>query len=876
MRLLSLRIAHFRGVDERALTFRAQGVTVIEGANETGKSSLAEALDLLLDELDSTKKKKVLDVQPVDRDAGPEVEAEIESGPYRFTYRKRFLRKPETVLRVTAPRAENLTGRAAHERVRRILEETMDLDLWRALRVRQGVGLEANALDRAPSLLRALDAAAGQETAGDRELDLFERVHQEYLRYYTDTGKERAPLKEAAAALTHAREECERVRLELDALERDIERSEQLETRVTALRGEREAGETRLREHEGELARLEKTQEQVAAMRMQATAADASVTAARREQQLRDDRREAAEAAAQRLARLEREAARDRPALAEAEREAAQADALLAESDAGATAAEARYDRAGLDFKFRHYELDLKKMRARRDAVRADRERRQTARDFLAGTKLDADKHAALRRAHLELERLRARHEAQGARLRAEALDDVTLRMDGTGLPFAKGETIDEAVDGERTLELPGILRVTFRGGAGAAELGDAVERQAQQFTALLREAGVASLDEADTVLQQRAAAELTIETCDQQIRQNLDDLTYEDLVGRIEGLETYVENYLAERGDELPVPADYDSAKRANSEAREARESAVAALATARGRQTTAQERLATLRGRLNEAAVELKVAVRDREECERVLAMERERRPDGQVAQELAQAHTKASETRHRFEEAQRTLAERRPDSVRELALNARKVADRAARELRETENERHALLGRLEVRGSEGLFDREQDAQTRRTRAERQLASVEARAGAARRLYETMHAQREEARRAYAAPLREKIEELGRYVFEADFEVELDPELRVARRTLHGRTLPIESLSGGAREQIALITQLAAALLVDPADGVPVILDDALGYTDPGRLEGLGALLSHAGRDAQILVLTCSPGRFRHVGEAEVIRL
>ena len=68
MRILSIHLRHYRGIEERRIEFPRDGVTVIEGPNETGKSSLAEALDLILDELDSTKKQRWLAVRPVDRD----------------------------------------------------------------------------------------------------------------------------------------------------------------------------------------------------------------------------------------------------------------------------------------------------------------------------------------------------------------------------------------------------------------------------------------------------------------------------------------------------------------------------------------------------------------------------------------------------------------------------------------------------------------------------------------------------------------------------------------------------------------------------------------------------------------------------------------
>ena len=88
MRLLRLHIRDFRGVADREVEFIAPGVTVLAGPNEIGKTSTAEALNLVLEELDSSKKSAIRAVQPVGRDVGPEVELEALSGPYQFTIRK--------------------------------------------------------------------------------------------------------------------------------------------------------------------------------------------------------------------------------------------------------------------------------------------------------------------------------------------------------------------------------------------------------------------------------------------------------------------------------------------------------------------------------------------------------------------------------------------------------------------------------------------------------------------------------------------------------------------------------------------------------------------------------------------------------------------
>jgi uncharacterized protein YhaN len=123
---------------------------------------------------------------------------------------------------------------------------------------------------------------------------------------------------------------------------------------------------------------------------------------------------------------------------------------------------------------------------------------------------------------------------------------------------------------------------------------------------------------------------------------------------------------------------------------------------------------------------------------------------------------------------------------------------------------------------------------------------------------------------------APFRHKIEQLGRLVFGPSLQVELDADLRIARRTLAGVTVEFHQLSTGAQEQLGIISRLACATLVAADGGAPVIFDDALGWSDPHRLERMGAAIAVAGRDCQVIVLTCTPGRYANVGTATVVRL
>jgi uncharacterized protein YhaN len=140
----------------------------------------------------------------------------------------------------------------------------------------------------------------------------------------------------------------------------------------------------------------------------------------------------------------------------------------------------------------------------------------------------------------------------------------------------------------------------------------------------------------------------------------------------------------------------------------------------------------------------------------------------------------------------------------------------------------------------------------------------------------LRDTMIRHRDTTRQRYVAPYRTELERLGRAVFGPTFEVEVDTDLTISRRTLDGRTVPYDSLSGGAKEQLGILARLAGAALVSPEDTVPVVIDDALGFSDPDRLTKMGAVFNTVGDRGQVIVLTCQQDRYAGIRDATVIQL
>ena len=100
MRILRVSVRDFRGVAAADIAMAPEGVTIVQGPNEVGKSTIADAIDMLIADPDSSTKARVKAAQPVGRDVGPWVEMDFETGPYRLTYSKRWVKGTATELRV--------------------------------------------------------------------------------------------------------------------------------------------------------------------------------------------------------------------------------------------------------------------------------------------------------------------------------------------------------------------------------------------------------------------------------------------------------------------------------------------------------------------------------------------------------------------------------------------------------------------------------------------------------------------------------------------------------------------------------------------------------------------------------------------------------
>ncbi|MDT5148186.1 MAG: hypothetical protein QOC58_2831, partial [Mycobacterium sp.] len=256
--------------------------------------------------------------------------------------------------------------------------------------------------------------------------------------------------------------------------------------------------------------------------------------------------------------------------------------------------------------------------------------------------------------------------------------------------------------------------------------------------------------------------------------------------------------------------------------------------------------------------------------------LSRERASVSDKDLASAAGAALLAAQAAEHRVAELGEALAAAAPEVVAaELA-----AASEAAESLRDRYEDAAGALREIDIElsvfGSEGRQGKLDVAETEREHAASQHCRVGGRARAAQLLRSVMARHRDATRLRYVEPFRAELQRLGRPVFGPTFEVDVDSDLCIRSRTLNGVTVPYESLSGGAKEQLGILARLAGAALVAKEDTVPVVVDDALGFTDPDRLAKMGEVFDTMGAHGQVIVLTCSPDRYNGVRGAHRIDL
>lgn len=862
MRIHSIELTHVRGIEHLKIDdIPDNGVVVISGPNEAGKSTILEALEVLQKERhDSKSKKKVLCLQPIGKDVPVTISMRATLGPVTFSITKQYVRQRFAELNIEAPKREHFTGREADDAFANLLAEHLDSALADALFVRQGDIDATIAAAGIPSLGRALEEAGGAEATVD-DTALVQRVEKEYLRYFTATGKPSRELAEARLRHSEATNALEQAQRDVSALDGDVSAVERLTHTQSDLNGQLPQAELDEKTRRSELDQALLTQSQLQAAETEVKHRKLLLESAQKKVTEREllnaeitELTAKISAATQEQEQLASEAEHETELLAAAREEATKLEKVLDEERVNleearkthslAIAAAEHKERALLINDLDGRDQELAKLRA-----------------AIPETTISKDQISAIEDADLAVRVAQARLTDSAANLRLESSQSIPVLIEGENIEI--GPDPHTVLLTKRTELKIGEITATFVPASSSDDLNLAVAQATETLARQLAQIGATDL----------ANARQLYEVQEQAVRTVASKIAQKSalLAGKDEAQLRYDHADLTRRLADRELPTcTIEEAQAIVAELSDAVQSLAQQLQIARTEVQNLGENSKTQQARDHEIYLQVLV--------ERLKAL-KERAEAWEAEQALSEVIEGVVRAESELALASKALGNLQASSP-DVRL-AQGLYDNALQKLRGIQEQLHEGKVRIaelraKIEYAEGTAQRLIEAQQAHESATFQLERVQAQAEAAELLRSTLIKHRDFARERYAAPFAEKLTALGRTVFGASVEFGLGDDLRIEQRILDGTAVESLALSGGATEQLGLLARFAIAELTAQDGGVPIFVDDALGNTDARRLELMNYLFSHLGKQHQVFVLTCMPSRFDAIAGRVSLRM
>ena len=470
MKFHSIHLRNYRGIEDSRVEF-GDGVTVVEGPNEVGKSSIHEAITHLREDKASSRKASVKETQPVGVDAGPEVELHLSTGDYELKYRKRWIKQPFTELSVIRPRPEQLSSDDAHDRYLAILAETVDVDLLDALDVAQGESLAQAPLAQIKALHSALNES-GVEVA-DHD-DFLDRIEVEYAKYFTKSGKETGDYKAANAEVPSAEAAFEELRERSRGMDELVDNHARAAARLESVRDQLTQAVT-------DRDQAEQAAKAVAELKAVLDQALEQAKSAQRDEQIAREALDRRTQLIEDVATAEETVTAARTSFTELETTQSDKDSdfdraqkTLEEKQNALDEARALAKTAAKDVTKARARTELTELTRRLDTIRDHDEKRSRAQATIASIAVTAKNVEALISLETEVRIAENAKTSAAAQIVAKQLGSQSIDVDGTVL--GDGATGEFAAVKDVRITIDGIADITVRPGASPVELGQSAD----------------------------------------------------------------------------------------------------------------------------------------------------------------------------------------------------------------------------------------------------------------------------------------------------------------------------------------------------------------------------------------------------------------
>jgi len=844
------------------------GVTLLVGDNEEGKSTVLAALQTVLFEKHSVGGSVADAMLPYGSKVRPEIKLEFDHNGDRYRLYKAFCQKPAADLRSDS--GGRWSDDAAEERLREMLEFTppgkggtkpehrgLQALFW----VEQGLASGQPHINETAqaSLAGALEIEVGTVTGGERGRTLLKRIESRTNEIFTaktkrPAGAYRDSIKETTEARERRASLAEQLR-EFDGKVESLSRERALLARLEAddplgvadarLKQAREADRT-----------VEGLEGFLKTTKANFTAAQAQHQLAKTQLGRRQDSRKAFDDADLEIAELKRTESSAQGAVNDAQ-------SVFNDAESAHGAAKSALDTVQRDVASAIRLADLLRKSGELLAADGRLEKAETAEQEVTRLKGKVDDNSLTPTIVEELRRLDGVARDEASRLEAVATLLELAPDDGRRASIegatVEGKALTLIVPTEIRLDDYGTIRVT-PGGEDLASRQVTAEAAATKLRLELDKHGVGSIQDADRLGSDRVTwlneVEIHRTTVKAHAPEGLDALRghFARLKAEVDRIRrsignTEVPDITADEADSRAseLGKKLSSAQDQERRASDALNDAKGTLATARNSSSTAAEQRA--------AADRKAIALR------KALEQSAQEDSDEKLREALDSAVAAERAASDEVGKAEKALAESDPAGARRELQAATEARAKVEKSLQEKRAKVRDLEVELRTLGKDDAAAELEVADGDLARAEAKEARLRHEAAALTLLLDTLAAEEQVARETFLAPVRDRIAPYLKRLFPGSELMLDDQSLKITHLRRDGQDEPYERLSIGTREQLAVLARLAFADLLDEhGKKSPIILDDALVFSDDRRFVEMQRILDRAADRLQIIVLTC----------------
>lgn len=859
MNILAVRVSEvgcFNGAV--ALEGLTPGLNILAGHNEAGKSTILAALRMAFEQPHTTLHRDVKALRPYSGGA-PRVEVDFECAGSSWRLSKQYLTGRSAELRNLST-GQVSRGKDAENHLSELLTKAGGNPSLALLWANQSELLDTTVPDKAViGLKAAIDTEVKATVGGSQARRVHQQVREELAQLLTPSTKK--PKGEYLAVLKECADLEYRVSAAQDRLDASVQRLQTL----AQLRQEDQAlsdpATLAARKAALDKAKDAYTKGEEAARRHQTAASAASSATSALE--LARSKHENFAAALKQLQELEEAKQHCKEERTRLEQEVASADA--AASDARTSRDTRRSDLEALA-REREHAMQAGQIAQARARLAKLEEAHAIAKDVIAqgrsarkerdSISMTTELLRGIRKAYEGVRKLEDQLAAAAPVVGITYLPGAESRITSQGKPVAPGE---HHAGQPLVLEIDGIGTITIAPGAS----GEAHQKQkllaqfSEERDRLLRQGNVTSMEEAEHALERRVVAESTMA----EARARFDGVApegIEALLAEVNALKAQLEDAPDLAGEEIrlaeQIAHDLEQARSQLKTADQALENCQSELAGKREALARHEAAAADQDQRLTRLQAELPPASDRKNKLE---ALE----------QTLEQA-TAALNAAVREETAWRESA---PDDETLTAL--RDTVERCESAVQNATDQRAAL--RQKIAGLEGELRADQnddvearagELQGRLQSAKRRLQRLKDDADALSKLDDELSEQEQRSRDTYLEPVTARLQPYLNLLL-PDAALTMADDFSPGSLARQGTREPVAALSGGTKEQLAVLVRLAfGRLMAESGKPVPVILDDVLVYADDERITRMFAALIEAARHQQVIVLTCRERTFR----------